>query len=58
MKVGDLIKTVFRDEYGIIIEVWYAPAAHSLAAKFVYPSDGKEGSQPMKYIKEVIDASR
>ena len=57
MKVGDLIKTVFRDEYAIVTEVWYVPAAHSLAAKFVYPSDGNEGSQPTKYIKEVIDES-
>ena len=58
MKVGDLIKTVFRDEYAIVTKVWYARAVHSLAAKFVYPSDGTEGSQPMKYIKEVINASR
>ena len=58
MKVGDLIKTVFRDEYAIVTEVWYAPGAYSLAAKFVYPSDGNEGSQPMKYIKEVISESR
>ena len=58
MKVGDLIKTVFRDEYAIVTEVWYAPVAQSLAAKFVYPSNGNEGSQPMKYIKEVIDESR
>ena len=58
MKVGNLIKTVFRDEYAIVAKVWYAPAAHSFAAEFVYPSDGTKGSQPMKYIKEVIDASR
>jgi hypothetical protein len=58
MKVGDLIKTVFRDEYAIVTEVWYAPVPNSLAAKFVYPSDGTEGSQPMKYIKEVISGSR
>lgn len=58
MKVGDLIKTVFRDEYAIVTDVWYAPAVYSLAAKFVYPSNGDEGSQPMKYIKEVIDANR
>ena len=58
MKVGSLIKTVFRDEYAIVTKVWYAPAAHSLAAKFVYPSDGTEGTQPMKYIKKVINASR
>ena len=58
MQVGSLIKTVFRDEYAIVTEVWYAPGAHSLAAKFVYPSDGYEGSQPMKYIKEVINERR
>ena len=58
MKVGNLIKTVFRDEYAIVTKVWYAPAADSYAAQFVYPSDGTEGSQPMKYIKEVVDASR
>lgn len=58
MNVGDLIQTVFRDEYAIVTEVWYARAAHSLAAKFVYPSDGTEGSQPMKYIKKVINESR
>ena len=54
MKVGDLIKTVFRDEYAIVTEVWYAPIAQSLAARFVYPSDGTEHCQPMKYIKKVI----
>ena len=58
MKVGDLIKTVFRDEYAIVTRVWYAPAVYSFAAEFVYPSDGNEGSQPMKYIKEVINESR
>lgn len=58
MKVGDLIKTVFRDEYAIVTEVWYAPAAYSYAAKFVYPSDGTEGSQPTKYIKKVISENR
>ena len=57
MKVGNLIKTVFRDEYAIVTEVWYAPASHSYAAQFVYPSDGTESSQPMKYIKEVINES-
>lgn len=54
MKVGDLIKTVFRDEYAFVTEVWYSPEADSLAVKFVYPSDGTESSQPMKHIKEVI----
>jgi len=54
MKVGDLVKTVFRDEYAIVTEVWYAPITHSLAARFVYPSDGTEDCQPMKHIKKVI----
>ena len=54
MQVGDLIKTIYRDEYAIVTEVWFAPAANSLAVRFVYPSDGMEGSQPVKHIKEVI----
>ena len=58
MKVGDLIKTVFRNDYAVVTSIWHAPNAHSLAAKFVYPSDGTVGSQPMKYIKEVINESR
>ena len=58
MKIGDLIKTVLRNEYAIVTSVWYSPAAHSLAAQFVYPSDGTEGIQPMKYIAEVINENR
>ena len=58
MKIGDLIKTIYRDEYAIVTKVWFAPAANSLAAQFVYPSDGYQSSQPMQYIKEVISASR
>ena len=55
-KIGDLVKTVFRDEYAIVTEVWYARAARTTAVGFVYPSDGSEGSQPVKYIEEVISA--
>jgi len=55
MQVGDLIKTIYRDEYAIVTKVWFAVGANALAAQFVYPSDGKEGSQPMQYIKEVIN---
>lgn len=58
MKIGDLIKTVFRKDYAVVTSVWYAPVAQSLAAEFVYPSDGTVGSQPMKYIEEVINESR
>ena len=54
MKVGDLIKTIYRDEYAIVTKVWFSPAANALAAQFVYPSDGYQSSQPMQYIKEVI----
>ena len=55
MKVGDLIKTIYRDEYAVVTKVWFAPAANALAAQFVYPSDGYQSSQPMQYIKEVLD---
>ena len=55
MKVGDLIKTIYRDEYAIVTKVWFAPAANAQAAEFVYPSDGMEGCQPSKHIKEVIN---
>ena len=58
MKVGDLVKTIYRDEYAIVIRVWYAYGAKALAAEFVYPSDGYQSSQPMQYIKEVISGSR
>jgi len=58
MKVGDLIKTIYRDEYAIVTKVWFAPAANALAAQFVYPSDGYQSSQPTQHIKEVLDGSR
>ena len=55
MEVGDLIKTIYRDEYAIVTRVWFAVGANALAAEFVYPSDGYKSSQPMQYIKEVIN---
>ena len=58
MKVGDLVKTIYRDEYAIVTRVWFAVGANALAAEFVYPSDGYKSSQPMQYIKEVISGSR
>ena len=57
MKVGDLIKTVFRDAFAVVTHVWFAISAGTMAAEFVYP-DGKKSSQPQKYIKEVINAGR
>ena len=58
MKVGDLIKTIYRDEYAVVTKVWFAYGANALAAQFTYPSDGYQSSQPMQYIKEVISANR
>jgi len=58
MEVGDLIKTIYRDEYAIVTKVWFAYGANALAAQFIYPSDGYQSSQPMQYIKEVINANR
>ena len=55
MEVGDLVRTIYRDEYAIVTKVWFAPVSNRLAVRFVYPSDGKEGSQPMQYIKEVLN---
>lgn len=54
MKVGDLIKTVYRDEYAVVTKVWWATAARQMAAQFVYPSDGKTNCQPEGNIIEVV----
>ena len=56
MKIGDLIKTVYRDEYAVITKVWWATAARQMAAQFIYPSDGKTESQPEAYIREVVSS--
>jgi len=34
--------------------VWWTTAARTMAAQFIYPSDGVAGSQPEENIKEVI----
>ena len=57
MKVGDLVKTVYRDDYAIVMKVWYARASRQWAAEFTYP-DGTTSCQPRRYIREVISASR
>ena len=57
MQVGDLVQTVYRDEYAVIIKVWWATVAAQHAAQFVYP-DGTVGVQPNSNIREVISASR
>ena len=62
MKVGDLVKTVYRDEWAIVTYAWWLEATlidkAQWGVEFVYPSDGYESSQPMKNIKEVISESR
>ena len=57
MKVGDLVQTVYRDDYAVVIKVWWATVLGQHAAQFVYP-DGTTGTQPSRYIVEVISASR
>jgi len=57
VKVGDLVQTVYRDDYGIVTKVWWATVIAQHAAQFVYP-DGTVGVQPSSNIREVISASR
>jgi hypothetical protein len=57
VQVGDLVQTVYRDDYGVVTKVWWATVLMQHAAQFVYP-DGTTGSQPSSNIREVISASR
>ena len=57
MQVGDLVQTVYRDDYAVVTKVWWATVAAQYAAQFVY-SDGTVGVQPSSNIREVISASR
>ena len=57
MKVGDLVKTIYRDDYAIVVKVWYANVARQWAAEFTY-SDGTTSCQPSRYIREIISESR
>jgi len=56
VRVGDLVQTVYRDEYAVIVKVWWATVAAQHAAQFVY-SDGTVGVQPSSNIREVISAT-
>ncbi len=62
MKAGDLVKTIYRDEWAIVIYAWWVEETLTDKAQwgveFVYPSDGYKNCQPMKNIKEVISESR
>ena len=57
MQVGDLVQTVYRDDYAVVTKVWWATVAAQHAAQFVY-SDGTVGVQPSSNIREVISAGR
>ena len=57
MKIGDLVQTVYRNDYAVITKVWWATVAAQHAAQFVY-SDGTVGVQPSSNIREVISANR
>ena len=57
MQVGDLVQTVYRDDYAVVTKVWWATVAAQHAAQFVYPA-GTVGVQPSSNIREVINASR
>jgi hypothetical protein len=57
VKIGDLVQTVYRNDYAIVTKVWWATVACQHAAQFVYP-DGTVGVQPSSNIREVISASR
>ena len=57
MQVGDLVKTIYRDDYAIVMKVWYAFATRQQAAEFIY-SDGTTSCQPRSNIREVHGESR
>ena len=57
MQVGDLIQTVYRNDYAVVTKVWWATVAAQHAAQLVY-SDGTVGVQPSSNIREVISATR
>ena len=62
MKVGDLVKTIYRDEWAIVTHAQRLEAtivdSAQWGVEFIYPSDGYKSCQPEKYIKEVISDER
>ena len=52
MKVGDLIMTVYRKEWALVLKV--LEGEWEQGAEFVYP-DGSEGCQPRSRIREVLN---
>ncbi len=57
MKVGDLVKTVNRDDYALVVKTWWATVLGQHAAQLVY-SDGTTSVKPSSRIREVISESR
>ena len=57
--IGDLVKTIYRKDYALVIEVTRPlmnMAGYEWGVEYIYPSDGYRGSQPKRYIKEVAYA--
>ena len=57
MKIGDLVQTAYREDYAIVVKVWWATVLGAHAAQLVY-SDGTTGNLPIRNIREVISANR
>ena len=57
MKIGDLVQTAYREDYAIVVKVWWATVLGQRAVQLVY-SDGTTGNLPRNKIREVISASR
>lgn len=52
MNVGNLIKTIYRDEWALVI-IRIQQGGREPGVLFVYP-DGSTGIQPISKIREVI----
>ena len=57
MKVGDLIMTVYRKEWAVVVKVHKAVDGMEMGAEFIYPC-GKTGTQPRSRIREVFNEGR
>jgi hypothetical protein len=57
VKIGDLVQTAYREDYAIVVKVWWATVLGAHAAQLVY-SDGTTGNLPIRNIREVISANR
>ena len=55
MNIGDLIKTIYSDEWAVITKIWQG--AQEIGVQFVYV-DGSTGVQPISKVREVISETR